>query len=369
MSKKIGVISNYDIQNYGNRLQNYAVCKVLEKAGLEPYTLVKADIQYKPHDLMGKRTFIRYIFYSLFSPSKAEEMRKQVGYPNRMNHFYAFEKQFVHLDIRQADMNWRKMDFYALGSDQVLHPFYIERMEELSIKNLSEEQLRRSIMVSPSFGVSEIREELYPVYKSFLNKVYKLSCREKEGAELIHKISGRHAQVVIDPTMLLTVDDWRKVSKPIPVKKPYILKFFLEKEEPKTTNAIEKYAKTHGLEIRKLLDENDVDTYYAGPSEFLWLIDHAQFVCTDSFHGSVFSILFHKKFFVFPRSGKGKTMGSRITTLLNTYGISERMIEDIIPWDTGIDYKNIETILTKKRSEYNEYILNSLKGDNENVSC
>lgn len=368
MGKKVGVISNYDIQNYGNRLQNYAVCNVLEKLGFEPYTLIKSDMSYEPYVLMGKKARLKYLIYSILNPAKAKAMRRQFGYPNRVNHFYAFEKLFPHMDIRKND-EWRSLDYYALGSDQVLHPFYVEKMEELSVSNLSEEQLGRTVMISPSFGVSNIDTELYPTYRSFLSKVNSLSCREKEGAELMQRICGREVPVVIDPTMLLTAEEWRRVSASIQAKKPYILKFFLGDEPQHTTAAIDAYAKEHDLEVRKLLDEQDVDTYFAGPSEFLWLVDHAQYICTDSFHGSVFSILFHKKFFVFPRSGMGKTMGSRITTLLDTYGLENRLVDEKIFWEQEVDYGPVEQILNRKREEYREYLADSLKGDEEDVSC
>lgn len=364
MGKTVGVISNYDITNYGNRLQNYAVCRIFEKMGYESMTLVKSDIKYQPYKLMGKRAKLRYLFYSFFNKEKCRIMKKQVGYANRLNHFYDFEKRFAHMDIRSDSTRWKKLDYYALGSDQVLHPFYVEKMEELSLKNLSGDRQRRSIMVAPSFGVTEIEQSQYPTYAAFLKNIGVLSVREKEGAKLIQRICGRKAQVVVDPTMLLTADEWRAVSKPMPAKKkPYILKFFLGEESPEVTAAIDVFAKEKGYEVRKLLDQEDVDTFFAGPSEFLWLIDCAEYVCTDSFHGSVFSVLFHKKFFVFPRSGIGKTMGSRIDTLLQTFELGKQYVENRIDWSEEPDYTRVDTTLEAKRAEFQEYLEDAMKGN------
>lgn len=358
MVKKIAIISNYDLQNYGNRLQNYAVHKIFQSLGYETASLNSSDNIFVPHVLFGKKALLKHGLNFFLSKDKYVQDLISVGYANRLNHFYQFEKMFEHIDVRNSD--WSGFDYYALGSDQILHPFYVENMKSLSIKNLPKDILSKAIMISPSFGVSELGKSSYSEYQFFLENVRGLSVREKSGAEIIRKISGKNVDIHIDPTMMLSEKQWLKVSKKMPFKKPYILKFFLGDESTETQEYINGIAVKEKFEIHKLLDQNDYRTYYAGPSEFLWLIKNAELVCTDSFHGSVFSILFHKPFVVFSRLGSGNNMGSRIETLLSTFGLNDRLYMGSSHDWKKTDYEKSDSILIEKKKEFMDYICKNI---------
>ena len=191
-----------------------------------------------------------------------------------------------------------------------------------------------------------------------------LSVREQAGADLIEQLTGRKAEVHLDPTLLLTADEWRSVSR-----RPtwyhggeYLLTYFLGRR-PAQIDAI---AEELGLTVVNLLDEEVYEHYVTGVDEFLWAIDHASLVYTDSFHGSVFSILFQTPFLVCDRVGTGKgdaseKMGSRLDTLLGYFGFEDRRTNQFK--DYRIEnplqppaWERCEPVLAKERSRSAGYL-------------
>lgn len=163
--------------------------------------------------------------------------------------------------------------------------------------------------------------------------------REQEGANTVKQFTGRDVPVVVDPTMLLTPDEWRKVSRqPAWYRgEDYILTYFLGN---RPNAAIQQVANKSGLPSVNLLDEDVYEHYVTGVDEFIWAIEHASLIYTDSFHGTVFSILFQRPFVVCNRVGEeavGK-MSSRIDTLLSYFGL-------VIIGNNGLRYLGAVDIL------------------------
>lgn len=149
--------------------------------------------------------------------------------------------------------------------------------------------------------------------------------REAEGANTVKQFTGRDVPVVVDPTMLLTIKEWQHVSRQ-PAwyhGKEYILTYFLGN---RPDVAIQNIAKKTGLPVVNLLDLQHYEHYVTGVDEFIWAIEHASLIYTDSFHGTVFSILFQRPFVICNRVGEGcvNKMSSRIDTLLGYFGLEER---------------------------------------------
>src|SRR5699024_7908762 len=162
-----------------------------------------------------------------------------------------------------------------------------------------------------SFGVSKVEDKYYDWYKKILSNVDKISVREDAGKKIIEDIVGRNdVEVLVDPTMLLTADEWNKVAKrPKQLKTDkYILNYFLGELSEKRKAEIDRIAKENNCEVINILDKNS-PFYCTGPSEFLYLEKHAFLVCTDSFHSSVFAILYNKPFIVFGRRSEERRVG------------------------------------------------------------
>ena len=255
---------------------------------------------------------------------------------------------------------------YITGSDQVWNPNF-NRMSDIDFLKFSPKEKRSSF--SASFGISEIPEELKEYYKNNLLEMQNLSVREDRGKEIIEELTGRKdAEVLIDPTMMLIAEEWDKVSK-----KPrklttdkYILNYFLGNLSEKRRKEIEKVATQNGCTIINLMDKND-QLYASGPSEFLYLVKNAFMICTDSYHGSIFSIIYNKPFVVFDREDNIVNMNSRLETLLSKFQLQERYSKDgKIPEELlQCDYTESYKILELEKEKTNEYIEKILNNSND----
>ena len=160
-----------------------------------------------------------------------------------------------------------------------------------------------------------------------MNNIEYLSCREESGKDLIKKIAVREARVVLDPTLLLSREDWIEIEKESTLynEREFILVYFLG-NKIKYIDEINEFAKDRGLEIIEVFDGNTVTSMSTTPDEFIWLLRRASYVFTDSFHATVFSIIFKRKFLVFRRIETGmEKMFDRIQTLLAMYGLNNRI--------------------------------------------
>ena len=222
---------------------------------------------------------------------------------NRKENFMEFSKTYInetdyivskkHIPENLSD----RYDYFITGSDQVWNP---DNLHGTSFFFLTFAEQYKRIAYAPSFGVSEIKPEFIEDYKEWISGMYKLSVREDDGAKIIKKLTGRESPVLVDPTLLLTKEKWLSIAKEASnkPKDKYLLTYFLGGIPTQYKKEIKKTAKENNLEIINLGDIKEKDTYQTGPSEFIDYINNCSVMFTDSFHGTVFSILFEKPFVV-----------------------------------------------------------------------
>ncbi len=244
-----------------------------------------------------------------------------------------------------------KYDFFITGSDQVWHP-YTDIDKNLVFLRFAPKEKR--IAYAPSFGIDKIPPEQIDEYKLFLSEIPHLSVREESGKDIIYDLVNLEPEVLVDPTMLITKKQWLSIAK-VPDCKPkskYLLTCFLGEDQPKARELIRKTANEHQLEIMELGREEAELEYLVDPSEFIDCVSSAELIFTDSFHASVFSILFEKPFVVFEKEQRAKTTVSRIHTLLAKFGLESREFKNI---DTDkifeIDFSHIKDILDCERKK------------------
>lgn len=192
-----------------------------------------------------------------------------------------------------------------------------------------------------------------------------LSVREEAGAKIIKELTGKDAFVHVDPTMLLTKEQWLSISE-TPLNKPskpYLLTYFLGDIPIKRMKKLKEIAKNNNLELVNLAQIKDRKSYLTGPKEFIDYINSASVLCTDSFHGAVFSILLETPFIIFNGEGKTPSMNSRIETLLKKFNLESRFFDKIKLNDDvfEINYSHIDNILEKERNNSLNYLKNALK--------
>lgn len=346
MNKKIGIVTILD-RNYGNRLQNYALQKAVKQLG---YKVVTVDTEKKT-----KFAFIK---------NKIKSLLLQMKY-NKSQPFWVWEVfDFQYIDkvyVSMHDLSEKLSGLYRIivGSDQVWNPIlYYFKPDYVFLEFAESEQ---KIAYAASIGITSVPEEWIARFKMGLTDFRAISMREEEGANALKGILKKNIPVVLDPTMLITEKEWSNLSQKsnIRKKKKYILKYYLGEKSDCVDAAILKYANSNACEIVDLTKElKDI-----GPKEFLWLIQNCEMMFTDSFHGSVFSILFHKKFWIFERPIQNDTgeMNSRLYTLANHFDIKDRLLKSDytiqqVDFEKEIDYRKIDILLESKRRESFEYL-------------
>ncbi|WP_029233801.1 polysaccharide pyruvyl transferase family protein [Butyrivibrio sp. VCB2006] len=345
------IITMWGITNYGNRLQNYAVSKIASDRGLEPFTLAT-----KTEDDSGRvlliKDFVRTIFFLCSGGKKrAIEVRKKK--------FRKFNHKYIPSIDNEKDIVALQSEYVFLGSDQIWNAYYVEPNDMVYGKNSNKDRL---ICISPSFGVDEFDDGTERVIAEYLEPIQHLCVREKSGAELIKRLIGRDVPVFLDPTLMLTDKEWEKIERRpinVPTQK-YVLKYFLKEESETSIREASEIIKKYKLEEVKLLDITRPWEYIVDPSEFVYLIHHADVVLTDSFHACVFSILFNKPFWVYKRMDSD--MSSRMDTLFQTLGMENRFIHNVdAPYD--INYQGVEKRLDLERTRFNTFIDGIIRED------
>lgn len=214
-------------------------------------------------------------------------------------------------------------------------------------------------------------EKLRNDYAYLINQYSSISVREKSAARMIEELINCKPTVVLDPTLLLETEDWLVITKSLNVRKPYILCYFLG-DNPWHRKVVKRLKRQTGYSIVVIpivfrdYFYGDKRVYNVSPGEFIDLIYNANIVCTDSYHGTIFSINFNKEFYTFLRfcSNDLVSENSRVIDFLSDFNLTERLIkENQMPNfnNPKINYDLINSKLDYQRKKSIQYIIDSLK--------
>ena len=381
--KKVGIITICDYNNYGNRLQNYATQEVIKSLGCEVETIVNlpyiklgfTDYINKARRMsiieLSKKIFYRICYRICYFIKKIINRKKCVLAKKRKIAFKQFTEKYINEtdyiitpDCIPNDIK-DKYDYFIAGSDQVWNPNF---RKGSFIDFLTFVPKEKRIAYSASFGMTNLPDEYISNYSRWLSEMPHISVREEAGAKIVKDLTGKDAIVLVDPTLMLTKEQWLSISKPALHKpdKPYILTYFLGETPPEIEEKIYFFSKCY--DIVNLADMEDENRYVADPAEFLDYINSSSLVLTDSFHGTIFSILFEKPFIVFNRIGNTPSMNSRIDTLLSKFHLDSRRWDNIRNADDffKIDFSHVHEILEYERNKAIKYLKNALDIKEEN---
>lgn len=386
MKKKIGCVIAYakGHNNYGTSLQGYAMIKKIQGLGYD----VEVIEYNKRLSLLDKARYVINALCvgelkvlkkrTLANKSKKEHPDYAKGLRLRTNAVNAYkEKKLVPLFHRYTGFKAlcegsKNYDVVVVGSDQVWTP--------LSLPNkffnlLFVDDAVRKISYASSFGVSEIPEFQKKTTGQYLDRFYKISVREQRGKEIVESLSHQKAQVVADPTLLLSREEWESeisedISQTTQINKnrvagePYIFCYLISPNEEARIQAM-KLSEQTGLPIitiKHMEQYRDIDEtigneapYAVDPNDFVRYISKAAYICTDSFHCTVFSTIFHKQYMTFYRSSHHDrtNRNSRIDSLFEVLGINKEHIfaGDISKIGTQVDWRKVDENLVKLRNE------------------
>lgn len=344
---KIGIITITDNNNYGNRLQCYALFKTIKSLG---YNVVEIRNDNKSIELKVKRILKKIIKISgLKSYKKRKAFKKFNKMINRTKYIIDYNKP----------KEREKIDIYIVGSDQVWNPKY-ERLSNLDILNF--ETNAKKISYAASFGINILPEESTERLK-YIEKFNYISTREETGRSILKKHANiKNIYVNIDPTLLLPKCEWKKISQQSKYrfKEKYIFLYFLGGIDTEKYKEIKKFALKEKCEIINILDKK-CSYYDSGPSEFISLIENAYTVFTDSFHASVFAFIFNKPFVIFDRK-EAQTTSSRLNNLISTFKLENRKYneKEITKENISHNYQEGYKILRNKQKEALKYLKKSI---------
>lgn len=387
--KPIGLVTCYFHHNYGSMLQAYATEMIMQRMNLPYQTIAcKAPIQYMEENKLlyiAKKLIIADWKMKLGKIKKEKYKRK---FPDTFGknsdiRDACFEK-FAHTHFHispycknRAELTAMASNYSAfiVGSDQlwrtdsVEHGYYTLEWVPDNI---------RKIAYSTSIGVKEVPWFQVEKNKRFMNRFQHIALREQSACDLVYQLTGRKVQVVLDPTLLFTGEEWMHIQEEKPLTSGKYIFCYLLGDNSDQRILIKELQKKTGLKIVALQQLDDYipsdegfaheAPYNVGPAEFLNYIRNAEYVCTDSFHCSVFSILYKKKFFTFSRFSETakQCTNTRIDNLLNLTGLSVRRANTRMSADELLnlpcDFTGVDEKLDQLRKSSMDYLINALKG-------
>lgn len=380
--KKIGILAVRTL-NYGSLLQSYATQEILRSEGYDAEIIL-----YKKTNKIKQA--LRLLYWPMFKTQCKVYFKKIYIVTIKRALKPYFDKKYAALNgfidkyfISSPEYKGRKSLIagaksyraFVLGSDQVWNPLNYGA-DYFSMSWIPDNITK--ITYAASFGVSSIPKYQKKKTALDLNRIDYISVREDSGKQIIKDLTERDVPVVVDPTLLVDFGCWKKFAeKPVLGKEKYIMCYFLGTTESHRTTAKElsKMLKLpivtlpHGDEIVKAdFGFGDILPEAVGPEEFVNLIANAEYVITDSFHGTVFSTMFRKKLIVFNRyvesANSTESTNSRLSSILGILGMKNRLFDSENGIQSGmfeeINYDCVHERLNELRRFSKDYLINAL---------
>ena len=395
---KVGILSlYYQNENCGGQLQAYAMCKAISKLGYDAEQIRYFASSRQNESVINKiRRHLKCdgpintfrLFLSCFEASEKKTERKEL----RTKAFSAFEAQIPHServyndeDLKESAKNY---DAFVTGSDQVWNWNFCgtvhgdgsitptAKLENYLLRFVPEEKCKLSY--AASIACPCIPDELKETYFDSIKRLNAASIRESANLALFPEDVRKNISVVVDPTLLLSSDEWIDSLGLSKNKKKggYIFLYILSctKEDRKAVKRMAKVLRLPTVTRPDIAQDPinkhdiglaDVEDWNMGPKEFVDYIRNASLVITNSFHATVFAMQFHTPFYIFKRDSK-VSMHSRLESVAADYNLGDRIIShdcDVRSLDVeGIDWNHVDGVLIEKRKESMSFLLNALQG-------
>ena len=377
---RIGIITILKVNNYGAELQAYATQAALRRLGYDAeiidYLFYKNPghiptaksaplFKFPLKKRLAERLYP--IIAKMRSSGNGDAAKRRAG------RFASFHERNTSMSATYRtidDLYGAKLDYdvYLTGSDQVWNPGIYSSVDPYFL-GFAPEGCRR-VAYAASFGVSSIPEDAREYYGSRLKRYDAIGVREKGAVEMVRGLSGREAQWVLDPTLLLTSDQWARVASPVGADQPYILIYELT-PCPYIRRLAEHISASKGWKIVRVcksaaIEDKDgkIDNITdAGPAEFIGLFARAGYVVTNSFHGTAFALNFGRQFYtVLPLR---KQNNSRQRSLLELFGLTSRLLvegDELPDVAREVDYKAVDALLDSERAKSLKFLKGAIDG-------
>lgn len=357
MNKKIGILTFHRALSYGAMLQAYALQNFMLELGIDN-EIVNYDCKYmvdhyQKNFRVIKGNKIKGVAWNLLTLDSVRKERKtRDEFVNK--HFRLSEAY----DVTNINTSADKFSAFVVGSDQVWSPTCVG-FDPVYFLNFAKPHQKFSY--AASIAAKAIPDSLKAEYKNRLKDFQTYSVREESGVEIVKDLTGKEALVNIDPTLLLTKDKWDKLATDV-LNEPYIFLFTVLKPKNLIDYALELSRKT-GIKVvylNKAMLRKDKEITYMDPvtaDKFIGLIKNASYVCTNSFHGTAFSIIYHKNFVVETETCHSRNIRSE--ELMKRLGLEKRIMnsESKADIDSLSDWDYVEEQLQVEREKSKDYLL------------
>lgn len=334
---KIGIVTWTTYYNYGTALQNAAMQQVLSRYSNSVATISDSEIIASGSI---KSSFLKRLTRRLKAELKTgltgiiKRFKSRAKQTELNNNFQSFYNEHINLDTRSPKDLYNDYDIIVCGSDQIWAPYPHVNNDYYSHYFLRHFSAKK-IAYAPSVGALSDNPEVIKLVEPWLHEFSAISCREKSGAEFLSKTLGKEIPAVADPTLLLSGQEWismLNLSKTDQTQ-DYVVCYLLT-YNPEYLKIAHNYARQNNLRLKVIVTDsrfvsNKYDCCYPSPQEFLNLILNADKVFTDSFHGSIFSILFNKNLTTFKRfkDNKANNQNQRIYNLFRRLDLLDRFVD------------------------------------------
>lgn len=396
---KAGILTfYYNNYNFGGQLQARALVRAIETTKIMSCEQLQFDAHMSWSEISLARKLVENIRYHGFGfLHKRLEVYKnkrqkdsivqldpgiQKGLVSRMNAFERYQFETPHSAAVYNSTNildsLNDYDCFICGGDQIWNDWgtwhYTKGLDIYTLDFVPNEIEKFSY--APSVPLNCPKRDFSQKLGQGIKKLDSISVRERSSVPLIEKLAGKKAEVVVDPVLLLNREQWDEEIVRPKIDGKYMVCYLLG-EGKLNRQSVQKLAKRLGLSLVTFphiaevneddIDFGDIQDYTSGPAEFVGLISGAEMVVTDSFHAAVFSMIYHKPFYVLERTTKvgGSSMGSRLTDFLSEYKLESQSITaeqlsmtEKIP---QIDYRESDQIWERRRMESYEYLKKNLK--------
>lgn len=324
--------------NYGNRLQLFALSRTLARLSIRTKTYWRKKPIFIAKSYIKRFPIIRKKFL------KEQKLRD-------------FSKKYTPREVSKLSRRT------VVGSDQVWNVKHLDKRQYLLNMQPVEKQ---RFSYAASVSVAELKSDEKQVFKDALRNYSLISVREQSAKDLLQPLTDKKIEVVLDPTLLLMAEEYEQLEKKpkgLAENERYILCYILGNRDHE--EKIEKFAKEKGYKTIYFSDKCDSDY---GVEEFLYLIHHAQLICTDSFHACVFSFIFERPFVAFKRTGEANYMYTRLQNLIDTFELKNREFngKEITKENLEVNYTEAKKILKKEQKKSLDFLKRALDIKDEN---
>lgn len=367
MKKKVAIITIHIGQNHGSVLQTIATARVFKKLGMIPLVInyIPNRVTYKAYWAKCKMSFVAALKQFLYFPIK---YIGDIRFRKYLTSNCEISKPIFDSSIDEVNIVYPKADYYVTGSDQVWNSVYNQGIDKHYYLDKIPENKKR-IAYAASFGREELPENELLEVQNLLNKYSAISVREKSAVSIVRAM-GLDAVQLIDPTFMLNMCEWKEFMSRRIIKVPYVMVYlpYNTTNEKEIYESVYKIADEFHLKVVTVSSGKDFifnkyaqqNVRFSNPGDFLSLMYHSDFIVTNSFHGTAFSINFNKKFFVYMPSG----YTTRIISILDLCGLKDRILTKTVTIEQmhqDINYNEVNQILESERNKAIAFLKTALK--------